>query len=80
VTGALDSVSGTGVMELLHELNGNGTTIVIITHDREIAAGLPRQVAMRDGRIVSDSGEDRPYADEGRGAGHVRETVESEVA
>ncbi|MEU1734564.1 ABC transporter ATP-binding protein [Streptosporangium sp. NPDC020145] len=54
-TGALDSVSGTGVMELLHELNGGGTTIVIITHDREIAAGLPRRVSMRDGQIVSDS-------------------------
>ncbi|MER6577439.1 ABC transporter ATP-binding protein [Nonomuraea sp. NPDC001023] len=54
-TGALDSVSGAGVMDLLHELNGSGTTIVIITHDREIAAGLPRQVSMRDGRIVSDS-------------------------
>ncbi|GAA1670447.1 ABC transporter ATP-binding protein [Nonomuraea maheshkhaliensis] len=54
-TGALDSVSGAGVMELLHELNAGGTTIVIITHDREIAAGLPRQVRMRDGEIVSDS-------------------------
>ncbi|NRQ31640.1 ABC transporter ATP-binding protein [Nonomuraea sp. NN258] len=54
-TGALDSVSGAGVMDLLRELNGTGTTIVIITHDREIAAGLPRQVSMRDGTIVSDS-------------------------
>ncbi|MEV4089834.1 hypothetical protein AB0J43_57160, partial [Nonomuraea fuscirosea] len=54
-TGALDSVSGAGVMELLHELNAGGTTILIITHDREIAAGLPRQVRMRDGEIVSDS-------------------------
>ncbi|WP_455432890.1 ABC transporter ATP-binding protein [Streptosporangium soli] len=54
-TGALDSVSGAGVMELLRDLNTSGTTIVIITHDREIAAGLPRQVRMRDGRIVSDS-------------------------
>ncbi|MFG2075725.1 ABC transporter ATP-binding protein [Nonomuraea maritima] len=54
-TGALDSVAGAGVMDLLHELNASGTTIVIITHDREIAAGLPRQIAMRDGTIVSDS-------------------------
>jgi putative ABC transport system ATP-binding protein len=54
-TGALDSVSGAGVMELLHELNAGGTTIVIITHDREIAASLPRQVSMRDGEIISDS-------------------------
>ncbi|QYC44412.1 Macrolide export ATP-binding/permease protein MacB [Nonomuraea coxensis DSM 45129] len=54
-TGALDSVSGAGVMDLLHELNAAGTTIVIITHDREVAGGLPRQVSMRDGRIVADS-------------------------
>ncbi|MEU6725747.1 ABC transporter ATP-binding protein [Nonomuraea wenchangensis] len=54
-TGALDSVSGAGVMELLHELNAAGTTIVIITHDHEIAGSLPRQVSMRDGRIVADS-------------------------
>ncbi|MEU4570879.1 ABC transporter ATP-binding protein [Nonomuraea sp. ATR24] len=54
-TGALDSVSGAGVMELLHDLHAAGTTIVIITHDREIAGGLPRQVRMRDGRIVADS-------------------------
>jgi putative ABC transport system ATP-binding protein len=57
-TGALDSVSGTGVMDLLHELNATGTTIVIITHDREIAASLPRQVTMRDGTIISDSASD----------------------
>ncbi|MFI9592411.1 ABC transporter ATP-binding protein [Nonomuraea sp. NPDC052265] len=71
-TGALDSVSGTGVMDLLHELNGSGTTIVIITHDREIAAGLPRQVSMRDGRIVSDSGPrtaSHPHLGSGSGPG-----------
>ncbi|MFI7418834.1 ABC transporter ATP-binding protein [Nonomuraea sp. NPDC049684] len=85
-TGALDSVSGAGVMDLLHELNGSGTTIVIITHDREIAAGLPRQVSMRDGRIVSDSGQssarDRQRAGNGEedGGRCVREPVESEVA
>ena len=54
-TGALDSQSGAGVMELLRELNGGGTTVVIITHDREIAGSLPRQVTMRDGRIMPDS-------------------------
>ncbi|MEU6999741.1 ABC transporter ATP-binding protein [Nonomuraea sp. NPDC046570] len=54
-TGALDSVSGEGVMGLLRDLNAAGTTIVIITHDREIAESLPRQVRMRDGRIVADS-------------------------
>jgi putative ABC transport system ATP-binding protein len=55
-TGALDSVSGAGVMTLLRELHGGGTTVVVITHDREIAASLPRQVRMRDGRLVADSG------------------------
>jgi putative ABC transport system ATP-binding protein len=55
-TGALDSASGDGVMALLRELHAAGTTVVIITHDREIAAGLPRRVRMRDGRVVADSG------------------------
>ncbi|WP_344892820.1 ABC transporter ATP-binding protein [Actinomadura meridiana] len=53
-TGALDSASGAGVLELLRELSGGGTTVVLITHDRDIAALLPRQVRMRDGRIVHD--------------------------
>jgi putative ABC transport system ATP-binding protein len=51
-TGNLDSVSGAGVMALLWELYSAGTTVLVITHDREIAAGLPRQVALRDGEVV----------------------------
>ncbi|WP_067816593.1 ABC transporter ATP-binding protein [Actinomadura kijaniata] len=54
-TGALDSVSGAGVMDLLRDLHAAGTTVVIITHDREIAGSLPRQIRMRDGRVVSDA-------------------------
>ena len=45
----------TGNLELLEELNRDGTTIVVITHDRELAARLPRRVEVRDGRIVSDT-------------------------
>jgi putative ABC transport system ATP-binding protein len=51
-TGNLDSASGAGVMDLLRELHAAGTTILVITHDREIAASLPRQVSMRDGQVV----------------------------
>jgi putative ABC transport system ATP-binding protein len=54
-TGALDSRSGAGVMELLRELHAAGTTVVIITHDQEIAESLPRRVRMRDGRVVADT-------------------------
>ncbi|WP_217552087.1 ABC transporter ATP-binding protein [Streptomyces sp. GbtcB6] len=55
-TGALDSRSGTVVMELLHELHEAGTTVVVITHDRDIAGSLPREVRVRDGRIEHDAG------------------------
>ncbi|MBD0746820.1 ABC transporter ATP-binding protein [Streptomyces sp. CBMA152] len=54
-TGALDSASGKAVMQLLHDLNAEGATIAVITHDTEIAAGLPRQVRIRDGRVVADT-------------------------
>jgi putative ABC transport system ATP-binding protein len=54
-TGNLDSASGAGVMDLLRELNGAGTTVCVITHDREIADRLPRRVRMRDGLVVADS-------------------------
>ena len=50
-TGNLDSVAGAGVVELLRELHAAGTTVLVITHDRELAADLPRQISMRDGRV-----------------------------
>jgi putative ABC transport system ATP-binding protein len=55
-TGALDSRSGAIVIELLHELHDAGTTVVVITHDRDIATSLPREVRIKDGRIEHDSG------------------------
>jgi putative ABC transport system ATP-binding protein len=55
-TGNLDSAAGAAIVELLEALNARGATIVVITHDRELAASLPRQVQMLDGRIVADTG------------------------
>jgi putative ABC transport system ATP-binding protein len=55
-TGNLDSASGAGIVELLRQLNDDGTTIVVITHDAQVAAAMRRRVELRDGRIVHDSG------------------------
>jgi putative ABC transport system ATP-binding protein len=58
-TGNLDSHSGAGIVSLLKELNRDGTTIVVITHEGNVAAAMSRQVTMRDGVIASDNGEAR---------------------
>ncbi|HZH26451.1 MAG TPA: MacB family efflux pump subunit [Azospirillaceae bacterium] len=55
-TGALDSRSGREVMDLLRELNARGHTIILITHDSEVAAQANRRIRLADGRIVSDDG------------------------
>jgi putative ABC transport system ATP-binding protein len=55
-TGNLDSATGAGIISLLRELNDEGTTIVVITHDRDVAAATRRQVDIRDGRIEHDTG------------------------
>jgi putative ABC transport system ATP-binding protein len=54
-TGNLDSAAGAAIVALLEELHAQGATIVVITHDRELAERLPRQVQMLDGRIVADA-------------------------
>ncbi len=51
-TGALDSRTGYAIVELLRELNRDGATVCVITHDRDIAAALPRRVEIRDGRLA----------------------------
>jgi putative ABC transport system ATP-binding protein len=53
-TGNLDSRSGAQIIGLLRELNAEGTTILVITHDLEVAASLPRRVHIRDGAIELD--------------------------
>jgi len=53
-TGNLDSSNGVTILALLNELHQEGATIIVITHDRDIAASLPRQVTMLDGRVSSD--------------------------
>ena len=53
-TGALDSAAAAGVMDVLGELNADGTTIVLVTHDPRVAARTERVLSMVDGRIVGD--------------------------
>ncbi|WP_395062975.1 MacB family efflux pump subunit [Paraburkholderia silvatlantica] len=54
-TGALDSQSGEDLMALFNELNGRGHTIIIVTHDMDVARHARRIIEIRDGRIVGDS-------------------------
>jgi putative ABC transport system ATP-binding protein len=54
-TGNLDSSTGASIMELLRELNAGGATIVLITHDVQLADRLPRQIRMLDGQVLSDN-------------------------
>jgi putative ABC transport system ATP-binding protein len=54
-TGNLDSATGDTILALLDELHSEGATIVVITHEREIAARFPRRITLRDGLVVTDS-------------------------
>jgi len=55
-TGNLDSATGAGILTLLRELNAEGTTFIVITHDPEVATAMRRRVELRDGLVVHDSG------------------------
>ena len=57
-TGALDSEGGHEVLELFRRLHAGGQTILLVTHDDEVAAAGDRIVRMRDGRVVSDGDDD----------------------
>jgi putative ABC transport system ATP-binding protein len=54
-TGNLDQATGRSILSLFHDLNDQGVTIVVITHDREIAKRLPRHIEMLDGRLLADT-------------------------
>jgi len=54
-TGNLDQATGQAILALLEELNVSGATIVVITHDRDIADRMPRRIELRDGRLVHDN-------------------------
>ena len=59
-TGNLDQATGSALLELLEQLNQAGATIVVITHDHQIASRLHRQVHMLDGQIVKDTATEQP--------------------
>jgi putative ABC transport system ATP-binding protein len=59
-TGNLDSATGRAIVELIEELNADGATIVVITHEHEVARRFPRRISLLDGQIVSDVDRRRP--------------------
>jgi putative ABC transport system ATP-binding protein len=54
-TGNLDTVTGASILALLHELHKEGNTIVVVTHDRDVAGAMERRVELRDGQVVADT-------------------------
>ena len=71
-TGNLDTASGTTVLDVLLGLNQAGTTLILISHDRDVAARLDRQVRMRDGHLVDDTGPRPPAGPAGTAPGAAR--------
>jgi putative ABC transport system ATP-binding protein len=59
-TGALDSRTGAEILALFQSLNGNGRTVVMVTHDHDVARHARRVVTIRDGRVVGDGAVERP--------------------
>jgi putative ABC transport system ATP-binding protein len=55
-TGNLDSAAGAAIIDLLKDLNRDGTTVVVITHNHELAGAMQRRIELRDGRVERDSG------------------------
>jgi putative ABC transport system ATP-binding protein len=53
-TGNLDSKTSVEILDLFHELNRQGVTILIVTHEPDIASQCPRRIMMRDGKIVAE--------------------------
>ena len=54
-TGALDSATSSEIMGIFEELNRNGKTVIVVTHDAKVAASCKRPICIEDGRIKSDS-------------------------
>jgi putative ABC transport system ATP-binding protein len=54
-TGNLDSATGEAILALFHQLNREGLTVAVVTHNPTLAAAARRQLTLRDGKLVSDT-------------------------
>ncbi len=66
-TGNLDSTTSESIVQLLLNLNADGATVLVITHDNELAERLPRRVVLRDGRVIADDATASASTDPARG-------------